>query len=174
MSTYVALLRAVNVGGTGKLSMADLKTLCRAAGFGQVETCLASGNVVFASDLSAAGVQAALEQRLLAHAGRPVGVFIRSAAQLAAVLADNPFADRDPRSTYAFFLHERPGADLLAAVRGQADEQIRIGRREIYVHYPAGMGRSKLRLPAAAAGTARNLNTVAKLVSLSRRTMDPK
>jgi uncharacterized protein (DUF1697 family) len=108
-----------------------------------------------------------LEKRLQAHTGSPVGVFVRTAAELAAVLAENPFADRDPRATYAFFLDAAPPPAALTQARGQVDELIHPGRREIYVHYPSGMGRSKLRLPAAAAGTARNLNTVAKLVSLS-------
>ena len=167
MTTYVALLRAVNVGGTGKLSMQDLKAACAAAGFTRIETYIASGNVVFAGTGPAATVQGALQKRLLAQAGKPVEVFLRTAAELAAVLADNPFPRQDPRSTYAFFLQQRPAADALAGARGQTDELIHPGRREIYVHYPSGMGRSKLRLPAAAAGTARNLNTVAALVRLS-------
>jgi len=86
-----------------------------------------------------------------------------------AVLEKNPFSDQDPRLTYAFFLHERPPPDALTEVRGRADEEIGLGKREIYVFYPKGMGQSKLKLPTAAAGTARNLNTVAKLVAMSSR-----
>ncbi|RYE86040.1 MAG: DUF1697 domain-containing protein, partial [Myxococcales bacterium] len=75
MSTvFVALLRAVNVGGTGKLPMTDLKKICEQAGFSGVRTYIASGNVVFTSELSAAGVKARLEARLADYAGKPVGV----------------------------------------------------------------------------------------------------
>jgi uncharacterized protein (DUF1697 family) len=172
MSTHVALLRAVNVGGTGKLAMPKLKALCVELGFKRIETYIASGNVVFDSDWPAATIQARLEERLHASAGKAVGTFVRSAAEMNAVFADNPFRDREPRLTYAFFLHDAPPDDALANVRGRADEDIRLGRREIYVYYPNGMGQSKLRMPAAAAGTARNLNTVAKLAAMSARQAD--
>ena len=79
MKTFVALLRAVNVGGTGRLPMAELRTMCEAAGFARVRTYIASGNVVFATDHDAAAVQAALEARLAAYAGRPVTVCVRTA-----------------------------------------------------------------------------------------------
>jgi len=167
MTTYIALLRAINVGGTGKLPMAELQALCTKLGFRRVETYIASGNVVFDCDWPAAKVQAQLEQELQNHVGKAVDTFVRTAAEMQAVLEKNPFSDQDPRLTYAFFLHERPPPDALTAVRGRADEEIGLGKREIYVFYPKGMGLSKLKLPGAAAGTARNLNTVAKLVSMS-------
>jgi uncharacterized protein (DUF1697 family) len=63
MTTYIALLRAVNVGGTGKLPMADLKALCAELGYRRIETFIASGNVVFDCDLAAEKVQAQLEKR---------------------------------------------------------------------------------------------------------------
>lgn len=169
MTTYIALLRAVNVGGTGKLSMLDLQSWCTELGFHRVETYIASGNVVFDSDLPAPKVQAQLEKRLQSHAGKAVGTFVRTAAEMRAVLEKNPFSDREPRLTYAFFLHEPPPEDALTAVRGRDHEEIRLGRREIYVFYPDGMGQSKLKIPGAASGTARNLNTVAKLVAMSTR-----
>ena len=163
---YVALLRAVNVGGTGKLPMADLRALCADAGFTRVETYIASGNVLFDSPAPVAKVRAALEARLQAYAGKPVGVFLRDAVEMRALVDGNPFPEADPRLTYAFFLHDPPPHDLLAGVRGHSDEQIRAGRREVYIHYPGGMGRSKLRVPAIAASTARNLNTVRQLAAL--------
>jgi uncharacterized protein (DUF1697 family) len=169
MTTYIALLRAVNVGGTGKLPMADLKALCTELDFGRIETYIASGNVVFDCDLPAARVQAQLEKRLLAHAGKTVGVFVRTAPEMRAVLKRNPFSDKEPRLTYSFFLNEKPRSDALDDVRGRGEEQLRLGQREIYVYYPTGMGKSKLQVPAAKLGTARNLNTVAKLVEMSSR-----
>jgi uncharacterized protein (DUF1697 family) len=169
MTTYIALLRAVNVGGTGKLSMADLKDLCVELGLMHVETYIASGNVIFDSKLSAPVVQGKLERRLAAHAGKLVGVLVRTAAQMQSILKKNPFPDKEPKLTYSFFLNEKPQPGSLDEVRGRDAEELRLGECEIYVYYPNGMGQSKLKIPAARLGTARNLNTVAKLVEISSR-----
>jgi len=167
MTTFIGLLRAVNVGGTGKLPMRDLKALCEQLGFGEVRTYLASGNVVFTSGMSEAEIKTALEDGLAAYAGKPVGVMVRTGAELAAVLAANPFPDAPPNRTVAIFLDEPPPSDTLDDARGRADEEIVSGKREIYVRYGEGMGKSKLRIPAARTGTARNMNTVARLAALA-------
>jgi uncharacterized protein (DUF1697 family) len=168
LTAFIALLRAVNVGGTGKLPMADLKAMCAAAGFRSVRTYIASGNAVFASDESEAAVKAELERRLADYAGKPVGVCVRTAAEMAAVRDDNPFPEAAPNHTVAIFLDAPPPPDALDHARGRADhERISLGQREIYVDYGAGMGTSRLRIPAAKAGTARNLNTVAKLAAMA-------
>jgi uncharacterized protein (DUF1697 family) len=169
MTAYIALLRAVNVGGTGKLPMDELKAMCRDAGFARVQTYIASGNVVFASDGTASEVKAGLEARLLAYAGKPVGVVVRAAAEMAAVLKANPFPEAAPNRTVAIFLDEPPPAGALDDAVGAADEEMRLGTREIYVHYGDGMASSKLRIPAAKTGTARNMNTVAKLVEMASK-----
>jgi uncharacterized protein (DUF1697 family) len=101
--------------------------------------------------------------------GRPVGVVIRSVQELADVLAANPFATAAPQRTVAIFLDDVPPADTMAKAKGLGDEELRLGRREIYVHYPSGIGRSKLNIPAAAQGTARNMSTVAKLCEIAAR-----
>jgi uncharacterized protein (DUF1697 family) len=163
MTAWVALLRAVNVGGTGKLAMSELKTMCDELGFVSAKTYIASGNVVFKSAKSEAAIKAALGKRLAAYAGKPVGVLIRTAAEMVQVAADNPFPKLAPNRTVALFLDRAPPADALESVRGQKDEKIRLGRREIYIHYGDGMGTSKLVIPAAKTGTARNMNTVATL-----------
>jgi len=167
MTSFIALLRAVNVGGTGKLPMSDLKELCEELGFGAVRTYIASGNVVFESRKSEAAVKAALEKRLEAYAGKPVGVVVRTAEEMAQVLSDNPFPKAPPNRTMAVFLDRAPPTDALAGIRGQKDEEIRLGRREIYIHYPHGMAKTKLVVPAAKAGTARNINTVATLARMA-------
>ena len=167
MASFVALLRAVNVGGTGKLPMNELKAICEELGFGAVRTYIASGNVVFTSRKSEAAVKAALEKRLAAYAGKPVGVLVRTAAEMAQVLADNPFPKAAPNRTMAVFLDRAPPADTLTGIRGRKDEEIRLGRREIYIHYSEGMGQSKLVIAAAKAGTARNMNTVAVLAKMA-------
>ncbi len=167
MTAWVALLRAVNVGGTGKLAMSELKAMCDELGFGSAKTYIASGNVVFKSAKSEAAIKAAREKLLEARAGKPVGVLIRTAAEMAQVIANNPFPKLAPNRTMALFLDRAPPADALEGVRGQKDEKIRLGRREIYVHYGEGMGSSKLVIPAAKAGTARNMNTVARLAKMA-------
>jgi uncharacterized protein (DUF1697 family) len=167
VSAFVALLRAVNVGGTGKLPMSELKAMCEELGFAAVRTYIASGNVVFASRKSEAAIKAALEKRLNAYAGAPVGVLVRSAAEMAQVLADNPFPKGKPNRTLAIFLDHAPPADTLTGIRGKKAEEVRLGRREIYVHYGDGMGTSKLVIPAAKAGTGRNMNTIATLAKMA-------
>jgi uncharacterized protein (DUF1697 family) len=167
MTAYIALLRAVNVGGTGKLLMTDLKAFCEQAGFDKVKTYIASGNVVFESGDSEAEVKARLEARLEAHAGKPVGVLVRSLEEVRGVLKDNPFEDKAPNRTVAIFLDDPPPKGALEAATNVADEEMSLGKREIYVHYGDGMGASKLKIPAAKAGTARNINTIAKLAELA-------
>jgi uncharacterized protein (DUF1697 family) len=167
VGSLIALLRAVNVGGTGKLPMSEVKTMCEELGFANVRTYIASGNVVFTSRKSEAAVKAALEKQLAAYAGKPVGVLVRTADQMAQVLADNPFQKLAPNRTIAVFLDTAPPTDMLASVRGQRDEKIRSGRREIYIHYGDGMAKSKLVIPIAKLGTARNMNTVAVLAKMA-------
>jgi len=165
MPSYVALLRAVNVGGTGKLPMAELRAMCESIGLTHVRTYIASGNVVFQSRLSEASVKAKLERCLEAYAGKPVGVLVRTGAELAAVLEGNPFQSAAPNRTVAIFLDTPSPADALANISGRQTEDVALGTREIYVHYGNGMAHSKLKIPAAKTGTARNMNTIATLVA---------
>ncbi|WP_417494075.1 DUF1697 domain-containing protein [Maricaulis sp.] len=165
MTAFIALLRAVNVGGTGKLPMGELVAMCEGLGHDRVRTWIASGNVVFTSDQDAAAVKAGLEARLFAWAGKPVGVMVRTADEMRAVLQANPFAGQPGNRTVAIFLDAPPGEP--DGIRNRKDEEIHPGAREIYVHYPGGMGQSKLVIPAAKAGTARNMNTIAKLADMA-------
>ena len=167
MPVFVVLLRAVNVGGTGKLAMSELKRLCEKAGFRKVRTYIASGNVVAERDGSETQAKAAIEAELRVYAGKPVGVIVRTTAEMAKVAAANPFSDRAANYTVAIFLDRAPAHGVLKDVKGQANEELRLGAREIYVHYPDGIGRSRLRIPAAGDGTARNMNTVAKLAAMA-------
>jgi uncharacterized protein (DUF1697 family) len=86
-----------------------------------------------------------------------------------AVLKANPFPKAPPNHTYVLFLDERLPSDALDKVAGMNDEQIRLGTREIYVYYHGGMGRSKLRIPAAKFGTSRNMNTIAALADMASK-----
>jgi uncharacterized protein (DUF1697 family) len=167
LTSFVALLRAVNVGGTGKLAMTDLKALCEAAEFHAVRTYIASGNVVFESKLNERDVKREIEKRLSAHAGKPIQVMVRTAAEMAGVAKENPFPDAPGNRTVAIFLDDAPPQNALDGVSGQVNEELALGRREIYVRYGEDMGRTKLKIPAAKNGTARNMNTVAKLAAMA-------
>lgn len=167
MTIYVAFIRAVNVGGTGKLPMADLRKMCGDLGFKDVQTYIASGNVVFVSEEPKEAVMLALHETLCAYMGKPVGIAVRTASEVQAILDRNPFADEDPKRTVATLLKEKPPKDALAKAVGQSDEEMRIGTREIYVYYKSGMGHSRLRIPAAKDGTARNMNTIRKMSELA-------
>lgn len=167
MESYIALLRAVNVGGTGKMPMSDLKAICQELGFERVQTYLASGNVVFRSGLSEDEVKTVLNARLLAYAGKPVITLIRTAGEMADVVRRNPFAEEAGNRTAALFVDEPLAADILDNVVGQKAEKLMLGVREIFIFYGEGMADSRLRIRGAESGTVRNMNTVAALAKLA-------
>jgi uncharacterized protein (DUF1697 family) len=167
MTAYVALLRAINVGGAGKLPMTALADLCLAAGFAQVKTYIASGNVVFQSGGAEGEVHAALEDRLGVYMGRPAQVLVRSASEMAETLARNPFPQQPGNRVMTLFLNSALPSHPLDGATGVQDEQVRLGKRELFIFYPDGMAKTRLRLPAEKTGTARNMNTVAKLAAMA-------
>ncbi len=170
MTAYVALLRAVNVAGTGKLPMAELRVMAEGLGLANVRIYIASGNLLFESALSEREVKAALETRIEAYAGKYVPIFVRTAAEMAAVRAADPFPDAHGSRHMVYFLDAAPPQDTQQSARDQADERIALGLREIYVDYGDGIRFTKLKLAATKTGTMRNMNTVAKLVAM----MSPK
>lgn len=165
MSGWVALLRAVNLGPHNKIPMTELAALGRELGFAGVRTYIASGNLIFASDQREEELRQALEGAIAAQWGKPIGVLMRSGAELAQVAARNPWPDRPGNRVAVLFTDEAP---TLEGVRGQAGEVLALGRRELYIDYAEGIGTSKLVVPAAKRGTARNMNTVVKLAELAR------
>ena len=167
MTAFVGLLRAVNVGGR-KLAMRDLQAIAEESGLKSARTFIASGNLLFRSEKNEASVCRLLEERLKEHMGAKVPVFVRTASEMADVAKANPFPKEQASKVVAIFLDKAPVKGLIEEARGRADEELALGRREIYVHYPSGMGRSKLRFPARAVGTARNMNTVSKLAELAK------
>lgn len=168
MPVHVALLRAVNVGGTGTLPMAELKTLCEEIGFTDVKTYIQSGNVLFRSDEDEAAVRARLEEALARKMGKSPGVILRSRQALEAVAEGSPFPHAKPNYLLVVFLPEAAPADALDKLVAPGGEEVHVAAKEIYIHYPDGSGRSKLKLPALKLGTARNLNTVRKLAEMAR------
>ena len=168
MTSYVALLRGINLMGGTTLRMADLKAIAERLGLESPRTFIASGNLLFGSKKGEGDVRSALEESLRKHMSRDVGVMVRTASELAAVALANPFADEPGNKVVAIFLDEGPPPDALTAAKNVAEERMALGKREIYVHYPLGQGPSRLTIPAAARGTARNMNTVTKLAELAK------
>ncbi|PDT15289.1 hypothetical protein CO670_19020 [Rhizobium sp. J15] len=167
MPVYIALLRAVNVGGTGSLPMAELKAICEGLGFTDVKTYIQSGNVLFRADESEKAVEEKLDEALGQKMGKRPGVMVRTRKELSDIVANAPLPDAKPNFLLVYFLPEKAPGDALDKMVAPDGEQAKLVGREIYVHYPNGSGRSKLKLPALKPGTSRNLNTVRKLAEMA-------
>ena len=166
MTAYVALVRGVNVAGTGKLPKDELKAMGEACGFEKVRTFINSGNLLFTSDLAERTVKQRVEEKLSSFFGRPVPVFVRSAKEIAESEKRNPFDDDKPSRVMAHFIDEQPSQAMLDDARDVQGERLALGPRLIYVSYGEGIGKSKLKLPAVKQGTARNMNSVGKIAEL--------
>jgi uncharacterized protein (DUF1697 family) len=171
---YVALLRGINVGGKAKVPMAALRDVCVAVGCEDVVTYIQSGNVVLSSRLTADKLQAALEAAIAEELGLSPAVMIRTAKEMAAVLASNPYSADDEKSVHVGFLHVPPDAATKKCLGGIdcAPEELTVVGRDVYLHLPNGMGRAQLpvkmdRCLRPLQVTVRNWRTVSKLVELS-------
>jgi uncharacterized protein (DUF1697 family) len=169
MTAYVALLRAVNVGGTGALPMAELRAFGEQCGFANVRTFIASGNLLFESELDEAATKAALAHKLADRAGRPVEVFVRSGMELNLIIAADPFPDAHGSRHMVFFQDQPPAPDLIAQCRDINGERLALGTRELYVDYGEGIRFTKLKIPGKTERTGRNMNTVRKLAELLQK-----
>jgi uncharacterized protein (DUF1697 family) len=157
----------VNVGGTGKLPMAELRARCTALGFANVRTYIASGNLLLDSTLAAPKVQAMLESLVSEMLGKPASVLMRTAADLAKIIAANPYKDAEGNRVIVVFLEKAPPKDALRAWKIPGDEQLTLIGRELFIHFPSGQGTSKLKVPFQDTGTGRNLNTVRTLLAMA-------
>jgi len=180
MPAFIALLRAVNVTGYGKLKMTDLRDMVAGMGLADPKTLLASGNLVFRSRSSDT---TALERKLAGEARRQLGLdttfFVRTIPEWTAMISHNPFpaeAKRQPASFQAFALSRAPDAAAVRALEtaSKGPERLAVAGQHLYVFYPEGIGRSRLahsliegKLDARATG--RNWNTVFKLLELGSR-----
>jgi uncharacterized protein (DUF1697 family) len=179
MASYVALLRAVNVGGRSQVAMSDLRQLLTDLGFEDVISLLQSGNLVFKTDGgTGARLEATLEAETQKRLGLKTAVFVRSAREMDAVIGGNPFAAearRDPSHLLVLFLKDAPKANAVDALRAaiKGPELVQARGRHAYIVYPAGIGRSRLTNALIEAklgtqGTGRNWNTVRKLAALAQ------
>jgi uncharacterized protein (DUF1697 family) len=176
MAKFIALLRAVNVGGR-KLPMAELRALCGALGWGRVATYIQSGNIVFEAKGRSAALETALESAIEGKFGLDVPVIVRTAEEWRAIAAGNPFADaagKEPNRVLLGLAKGRlaPGAAATIAARAAAGERVAATGEALWFHYPEGVGTSKLTpsLIDRAAGspvTARNWRTVTTLLDMA-------
>jgi uncharacterized protein (DUF1697 family) len=148
VTTYLAMLRGINVGGHAKVAMADLRATFVDLGYDDVQTYIQSGNVLFIAPTPAATVQAAVEAALEERFELGITVVLRSRAQLGAVVKANPLmsAGRDPAKLHVTFLSSAPPSSRVTALdpRGFLPDELEVSGREVYLHCPAGYGRTKL------------------------------
>jgi len=178
MPVIVSLLRAVNVGGHAVIKMADLKSLYESLKFRDVHTYVQSGNVVFRGDstdlkLLSKKIQRAIEKRFRVTPG----VLLRTTKDLRNIVAANPFAKRSdvlPAKLLVYFLQEELSREAPAELKKlpPQGEELIPAKRELYIHFPDGMGKSKLPWRAVEKlcikpGTGRNWNTVTKLLAMA-------
>ena len=166
MTAFVALIRAVNVSGTGKLPKDDLKAMGEACGFDRVCTFINSGNLLFGSNESEARVRQSIESRLADCFDRPVSAFVRSAAEMAEASRRNPFTDDKGSRVMAHFIDAEPTQAMIGEARDIQGERLALGPRLLYVSYDEGIGKTRLKLPAVKQGTARNMNSVGKIAQI--------
>jgi uncharacterized protein (DUF1697 family) len=187
VATHVALLRGINVGGTSKLAMSDLRGVVASLGHTDIATYIQSGNVVFATQDNDAGtlaLAAGLERSIAETLGLQPRVVVLSCDELAQVVRGNPYPNEsNPRLLHAVFLGRDPEPDLAdrvaaaerqAAAKGSRDSARVVGRT-LFLHTPDGFGRSELAallarnggpMAVRSGGTARNWATVTKLLTL--------
>jgi uncharacterized protein (DUF1697 family) len=178
MTSYIGLLRAVNLAGHNKINMTDLRELLTRIGMQTVQTLLQSGNVVFRSEArSAAELERLIEGAAAKQLALTTDVFVRSEKEWKAIVTENPFpkdAKRDPSHLLAVVLKAAPDRANVKALQGAITgrEIVDVRGRCAYIIYPDGIGRSRLTSAVieknlATRGTARNWNTVLKLAALA-------
>src|SRR5262245_18396091 len=176
MVIHIALLRGINVAGHAVVAMSDLRDLVASLGFTRIQLLLQSGNLIFdGGRKSPATLERLLEAETSKRLNKSIDCFVRSADDWPTIIDRNPFpseAKRDPGHLVITFLKQAPPAKALkmlqAAIRGP--EIVRLAGKELYVVYPAGIGRSKLtnaliEKTLGTRATARNWNTILKIAS---------
>ena len=175
MTTYIVLLRAVNVGGNNRVAMADLKAHLTKAGHDDVRTYINSGNVVLGSSKTAAVLEKEVEDLLVKRFKVEVPVLVRSASQWSKLAASYPFPDAVAGFTYLGLAKSKPKADVIAALGKYAakEDRLQLVGEGLWIAYSTGAGKSKITpsvLDRAAGSpmTLRNWNTVRKLDEMAK------
>ncbi|MFI8090530.1 DUF1697 domain-containing protein [Streptomyces sp. NPDC086080] len=176
---YAALLRGINVGGSRKVPMAELRTLMEGLGHDGVRTHLQSGQAVFASDHGDEEALAAeLSTAIAAHFGFAVDVIVRDHAYLKGIVEACPYpaGELEPKQLHVTYFSAPVPPERFGEIDRDAHlpEEFRLGDRALYLYAPNGVGRSGLaeqlarpRFTQGVIATARNWNTVTKLVELT-------
>lgn len=175
MTSYAVLLRGVNVGGHRKVAMPELEAALESLGYAEVATYLQSGNAVLTATGTSEALAASLTRGLSEALGVELDVLARSGAELAELIAANPFPDAvaDPKFLHVAFLSAEPSAQRRDAVdpAAYAPDEFRFGKRALYLRYRTSPGRSKLGGGAlnklGVVVTARNWTTVCRLAELT-------
>ena len=168
MTTFVAFLRGINVGGNNLIPRKDLVAIGKRAGLAGVRTYINSGNILFSSNRPEGELAAALEKEVAGTTGKESRVVIRSAEELDGIVRSNPFPDAIPSQVGVMLVTVPVGKDILAEFVIPGREIAAAGKREVYVYYPDGMGRSKLKWPPLLkTGTMRNITTLTNLAGLA-------
>jgi uncharacterized protein (DUF1697 family) len=176
--TFIALLRAINLGSHKPIAMSALRGFVADLSFTDARTLLQTGNVVFRGEGRSAGkLEHLLEMEARARLGLDTDFFVRPAKDWKALVSRNPFPDearRDPSHLVVMFLKDAPDAKSLATLRAaiKGPETVDVAENQAYIIYPAGIGRSRLthaliEAKLGARGTSRNWNTVLKLAALA-------
>lgn len=177
-TTYIALLRGINVGGNTTLAMADLRRVLAALGHADVATYVRSGNAVFTSDRTDTDAMGAeLTERLSTDLGVAPTVMIRTAQELVAIAEANPYLEQaraDPTRVHVGFLSAEPADPSAFSFdrKAYAPEELTHDHRTVYLHLPNGIGRSKLAADLARRArdvelTMRNWRTVTRLIDMA-------
>jgi uncharacterized protein (DUF1697 family) len=175
VTTYVALLRGINVGGHAKVPMADLRHTFAHMGHDDVQTYIQSGNVVFHASGSPTALERSIEDVLEARFGHRIKVVLRTGAQLARVVNTNPLLapERDPAKLLVTFLASKPERSRSGGLDTGAflPDEFRVTGREVYLHCPGGYGRTKLtnaffERALGVEATTRTWNTVTNLARM--------
>jgi uncharacterized protein (DUF1697 family) len=174
MPRHIALLRGINLGARNRVSMPDLRELLTGHGYGDVATLVQSGNVVLTSRLSPKRLERELQKQIADGLGVDTPVVVRTCDELADAIARDPFGELvdNPKLYQVTFLAEEPSADAVNAVEAAdvAPDRLVVSGREVFTLHPEGIQRSKAAAAVAKhlpTGTARNWNTVTKLLELA-------